>query len=120
MKMLRFGSLIFAVLFAATANATDFTVVLVGLDGKPLVAEPGLPMTLGDAVSSALVSPFKDESPSGQEKVKRWALALRVHAAKDIELTADDITMIKNLVAKAFGPLIVGQVWEILDPASVR
>jgi hypothetical protein len=118
---MNWGSVLFAALFVTTANAADFTTVLVDLGGKPLVIEQGTPpMTLGDAVSAALVMPFKDESPSGQEKVKRWALALRVHAAKDIELTADDVTLIKNLVAKAYGPLIVGQVWEILDPASVK
>jgi hypothetical protein len=107
-------------LLATTAWATDFTAVLSGLDGKPLVAEGVPSMTLGEVVANALVNQFKDENPSGQDKVKRWALALRIHAAKDIELTADEVKLIKDLVAKAYGPLVVGQVWSILDPASVK
>jgi len=97
----------------------DFTVPLVGLDGKPLRTEEG-PMSLGDVAANALLSPHKDENPSGAEKVKRWSLAMRVHAAKDAELTADDIKLIKDLVAQAYAPLIVGQAWAILDPASVK
>jgi hypothetical protein len=108
-------------LFVAFASAHDFTTILVGLDGKPLTLEQASPpVTLGDVSAIALTSSFKDENPSGTEKVKRWALALRVRTAKDVELTADDVKLIKDLVAKGFGPLIVGQVWSILDPASVK
>jgi hypothetical protein len=108
-------------LLATVTHATDFTTVLAGLDGKPLVAEGVPSMTLGEVVANALVNQFKDETPTGQEKVKRWALALRIHNAKgDVELTADDVKLIKDLVAKAYGPIVVGQVWSILDPASVK
>lgn len=99
----------------------NFTVTLQNLDGKPLIAEQETsPMTLGDAAANALVNQYRDENVSGQDKVKRWALALRIHKASDIELTADDVKLIKDLVAKAYGPLVVGQVWSILDPASVK
>lgn len=37
----------------------------------------------------------------------------------DPTLTADEITLIKKLVAKAYNPLVVGRTWELLDPASV-
>jgi hypothetical protein len=111
-----------ALLIASIATpvyAIDFTTVLVDLAGKPIVIEEG-PMTLGAAAAAALVGQYKDDNPAGQDKVKRWALAMRVHNAKDIELTADDVKLIKDMVAKAYGPLIVGQVWAIVDPASAK
>jgi hypothetical protein len=107
-------------LLSTAADAIDFTTVLSGLDGKPLVAEGVPTMTLGEVAANALVNSYKDENPTGQEKVKRWALALRIHAASEVELTADEVKLIKDLVAKLYGPLVVGQVWSILDPASVK
>lgn len=98
----------------------DFTTPLQNLNGTPLLMEGGASMTLGDAAANALISQYPDETPSGADKVKRWSLAMRVHSAQQVELTADDIKLVKDFVAKAFGPLVVGQVWAILDPASVK
>jgi len=52
--------------------------------------------------------------------VTHWALALRLHKASETELTAQDIALLKNLIAKVYDPLVVGQAWAILDPASVK
>jgi hypothetical protein len=112
--------LILLCLFVSPAWAHDFSTPLTDFRGKPLVTEDGSALTLREAVTTALVAPFKDENPSGTEKVKRWQLAAKLQASKDVELTADDIALIKNLVAKAYGPMIVGQVWAILDPASLK
>jgi hypothetical protein len=119
---------LFAILLLVTSPALaeearrfDFTAALAGIDGKPIVPEKDAPpLTLGDVAASALTATFKDENPSGQDKVKRWALALRVHNAKDAELTVDDVKTIKDMIGKAYGPVIVGPSWAILDPASVK
>lgn len=98
----------------------DFTTVLTDLDGKPIADKDAPPVTLGDVTANALFASYRDEQPSGQDKVKRWTLALRVHKAQAAELTADEIKLIKDLIGKGYGPLIVGQAWQILDPASVK
>lgn len=98
----------------------DFTATLVSLDGKSLQSESGDTLLLGDVVTNALINQYSDENPSGVEKVKRWSIAKRVFGRADISLTADDIALIKNLVAKAYGPIVVGQVWSIIDPESVK
>lgn len=97
-----------------------FETVLCGLNGEPLI-DQNTPMTLRIVASNALLSQYQDENPTGMEKVRRWALALRIHNAKEtIVLTADEITLLKELIGRAYAPLVVGQAWSILDPASVK
>lgn len=99
----------------------DFTVELRDLDSKPITTEgSSSALTLGGVSSSALMQSYRDETPDGEEKVKRWRLALQIYTNKDVELTVEDIKRIKDCVAKCFGPLIVGQVWQAIDPASVK
>jgi hypothetical protein len=43
-----------------------------------------------------------------------------VRQAKDAKLTAEEVKEIKDVVAKAFAPLVVGRVWEIIDPAAME
>ncbi len=57
---------------------------------------------------------------SGEQKAKRFLLAIKVRQAKDAKLTSDEVTEIKKVVAKGYSPLVVGRVWEIVDPASME
>ncbi|MCC6172080.1 MAG: hypothetical protein IT481_08630 [Gammaproteobacteria bacterium] len=119
---MRLASLIALTLLAlaAPAHAIDFTVVLQDLDGQPM-QNGGKAMTLGDTVAHALLSPYAgEESIAGEEKIRRFELARKLRGAVDPALTAEDVALIKKLVAKAFAPLVVGRVWEIVDPASVK
>lgn len=112
-----------------TVPATiDFTAALLDMDGKP-ITEPeagpdGQPhiveATLGRVVCTALTAAFADEQNlSGEDKVKRFALGMKVRGNAAATLTSDEITLLKKLVGKGFSPLIVGRCWELLDPASV-
>jgi hypothetical protein len=111
--------LLIALLLASPAVAADFTKPLLDLEGKPILAA-NIPLTLGEAVATALLANYADEQNlSGEEKVKRFLLAVKVHNATELGLTSDEITLIKKLVAKAFAPLVVGRIWAILDPPSI-
>ncbi len=79
--------------------------------------------TLKYIVLEALQMIFNDEQGlSGEEKVKRWLLAVRIEATSeiDLDLTVEEIALIKRLVGKAYGPLIVGQTWEMLEGKSLQ
>lgn len=91
------------------------------LDGTTVV-EGGKSMIAAGIIENALLLSFPDEQNlAGDEKIKRYALALKINAKpEDVQLTADEIALIKKLVAKGWGPLIVGQIWKLLDPASVK
>ena len=90
--------------------------------GQPKFKDLG-PFTIRKICTDALIGLYQDEEKLGAKiKAARGWLAMRIHNHKEttIELTADDITMLKDLVAKRYTPLIIAQTWEILDPASKK
>ena len=119
--MLRMVTMTFAFVLSLSvaASAIDFTEVLKDLDGKPIKHESG-ELTLGEAATIALLAPYQDEQAKGDTKAKRFLLAIKVRQATDVKLTAEEVKEIKDVVAKAFAPLVVGRVWEIIDPAAME
>lgn len=100
-----------------------FSQVLLGLDGKTPIKDQEGPsakdFTLAMAASTALLTPFPEEhNLSGDEKAKRFRLALRISDGGAHELTIEEVAQIKLLIAKSFAPLIVGRAYEILDPPT--
>ena len=83
-------------------------------DGKATI----LTATLGRIAANALLAVTdEDKSMTGETKVKRYDLAMRVIKG-EVALKAEDITEIKKAIGKAYAPLIVGQSWKMLDPAE--
>lgn len=96
------------------------------IQGFPLLRTKGS-FTLKLACERSLIDPPVDqksgrpEHVSGDEKLKRWELAKRIHDCNGlIDLKAEDITLLKNLIDKKYpsSPLIYGQACEILDPTE--
>lgn len=89
---------------------------IIDLDGKELVEE-GKVITVGLVIFRSLLGSYPDEqSLSGEEKFTRGELAMKVKNAEDsLTLKAEDIVLIKKLVAKMFTTFIVWQMWKILD-----
>ena len=90
--------------------------VLKTIDGQTM-QEPNdkgeaVDATLKMAIVNAVLSPVKDES--GIEKVKKYELAKKVFNADEVDLNEDDIKLIKERVGKLFGPIVVGQIYELL------
>ena len=96
----------------------DFTTPIQTLDGKPILNNPGnQPATLKTITTDALLASFEDEKNiTGEEKLKRYLLATRIYAnPQNIDLTVEETALIKKLIGKGFGPLIVGQAYEIIE-----
>ena len=78
-------------------------------------------LTLKTVSVEALLATFSDEqSLSGEEKAKRYLLATRIYANDELDLTVEEIAKIKQLIGKGYGPLVVGQAWEILEGREVK
>ena len=56
-----------------------------------------------------------DKLEKGTVKIKRYELARKINEGGEVEVTAEDISMIKERVGIAFGTLIVGSVYDILE-----
>jgi hypothetical protein len=95
----------------------NFTHEIKQLDGKSI---PGLggkeKTTLKDVAVDALLAQFQDEQNlSGEEKCKRYVLATRIYGNDEIELTVEEVALIKKLIGRGFSPLVVGQAYSMLE-----
>ena len=79
-----------------SALAVDFASPMNMIDGKtPMRNEDKSIVTLGDVSENALLASFPDEqSLAGEEKMKRFALARKIHEQrKDPVLTAEEVAV---------------------------
>ena len=95
-------------------------------EGFPLL-KTGKPITLRAVCIRALLNPPARQDPQtgrmmpiqmpAEEKIKRYNLAVEIQKAKNpMELSIDEIKLLKDLIGEKYPPLTVGQAWEILDP----
>ena len=74
-------------------------------------------MLLKDAMVNSLLAEIKDDPLTGDEKLERYRLAMKIQDAKtDLDLTSKEIVLIKDMIAKVWSPLISGQAWEMIEP----
>lgn len=103
------------------ALAIDFKAEMTAIDGKAIPADPGKPeaLTLQRVCEDALIASYPDEQtlPS-DEKNRRFWLAIKIHGGEQ-NLSADEITMLKKVIGKGYGPLVVGRAFGMLDPNSI-
>lgn len=80
------------------------------------------PWTLRNISENVLLMPDIDKDGeqkemTGDEKCKRYDLAMRIHKATGlVDLQAEEIVLLKKLIARGYSTLIVGQAFGILDP----
>ena len=95
----------------------DIAQHLIGYDGEPIQDGSDGPLTLRSVCCSALVGNYSDEQAlPGEDKVRRFCLAQRLHSCAHPELTVEEIALIKLLIAKGFVTSVVGSAWSKLDP----
>lgn len=89
----------------------------VDIEGKTIVDEQGVPFTIGSAAINSLLASFDDEKNlSGEDKLKRWELAMSIkNGSIPMEITVEDASLLKKLIAKAYSTMVVGQAWKMLE-----
>lgn len=96
----------------------DFSTVMKTLDGAP-IKRPGTDadLKLSHVCCDALFAVFEDErNLGGSEKAERFVLATKIHDKASMDMSVDDVALLKKLVGKAFTALIVGQAYAVFDP----
>lgn len=103
------------------APRLNFAQVLTGLDGKPIMDGAGSsakPLTLSTVAVYALEATLEeDRQSSGEQKFQLDQLARKVYDNRDAVLTVDETALLKKRIGEAYGPLVVGAAWRLLDPA---
>lgn len=100
---------------------TDLSLVIKNLDGDEMFT-PGktdvpVKLTVRLALRRALTSQYQDEMPppDGDEKFLRFVLARRIYESDDIvEVKKEEEDVLKKCIAKAWGPEVVGFLYELL------
>jgi hypothetical protein len=92
----------------------DFSATMVALNGEPINDEKGNPVTLKTVCQIALLGRYPHESPDGAEKARRWLLATQLRDAV-LDFTPEEMTLMKDLVGRAYDPLIVGQAYRLMN-----
>lgn len=72
-------------------------------------------ITLSMVCTGALLTAYQDEKIDSVEKLRRYKLAQRLVDAKEENITIEEANLLKELIGKNPSPLIVGQVFEILE-----
>jgi hypothetical protein len=75
-------------------------------------------LKLSDVSIEALIAVYEDErNLSGKEKMKRYSLAQKILKSNGqiCEIELGDANLIKDLIGKAYGPMIVGPAYEMLE-----
>jgi hypothetical protein len=55
------------------------------------------------------------EKDTGTQKVMKYMLAMDIQKNDEVEVTPEQIVLLKNAVGYPYGPLVVGPVWNLLD-----
>ncbi len=92
----------------------NLSTVITDLSGEA-VKDGEKDLTLSTVCISALLMPDQQDQPA-KEKVERFHLAEKVHAAGEQDLSVDDVALLKKLIGKLFPPLVVGRAFAVLDP----
>lgn len=85
-------------------------------DLKGIVIKRGeAELTLGDVAVDGLMMADAEKKEDAKKKCECYKLACRVSDSKEpLEITSEEAVLIKEKVNSVHGPLIVGQVYEII------
>lgn len=117
-------AMITSVAHAAEQTKVNFDQPIKSLEGKAFIlceeadkdrkCTKELDLTLEKMALQVLQQP--EQGLSGTELTRRAYLALRIYEVKTLGLSADDIKLIKDLIAKGtYNPVAVYRAYDLLD-----
>ena len=94
----------------------DFSQVLKAVDGVTLNRKD-VPLELRTIVCEALMASYREEEGlAGEEKHKRYKLSQKIYRETGpVNVTIEEISVIKKLVGLLYGPTIVGPSYDALE-----
>lgn len=95
-----------------SAKMTDLAGEVVKVNDKGEEKDWLLSNVVTNALTVALPGDDKLEAP---EKLRMGILAQEVYGKAEIAVSPEDVTLIRERVGKAYGPLVVMKAYELLD-----
>lgn len=98
--------------------SVNYDTELLDQKGKPIV-DNGKNLTLGDVVGHGLLAITEsDKNMSPPDKLRSFKIAMKAEGTQ--ELSVSDIAFIIKRLGTILTPLLLGRVYEILDPDSLK
>ena len=91
----------------------DFNQLLLGYDEKP--AKQGEKTLTMIDLTVVCIDGSDDKDSTGTEKARKFALAIKVHKGGTIDLSTEEISLLKTLADKVLTTLSHGRYSEFLD-----
>ena len=94
----------------------NFKVAMKGYDKKELKNEKGETQMMNDTIGLYLYTAGNKKPMSQEDKVRAYKLSLQMQEHPDeVELTSEDMTLIKELTNEALVAGAFGQIVEVLE-----
>ena len=94
----------------------DVTKILVNIAGESLkesVNDVAVDVILRTVVVNALLSPV--EKDTGMKKMEKEELARKIYQNDSVDLTIEQVKLIKDRIGEMYAPIVVGQCWRLLE-----
>lgn len=97
----------------------NFDQVLTDLKKEILKDENNENFTVGHAAIRSLMGEKPQTPMTGDQKYRQYKLALKIGGGKDaeglIDISIEEAALIKKLVGDFYSPLVVGQVYDLIE-----
>ena len=97
----------------------DFSTKINTIHGTPFQVPNGeggtRDMELKDVCVEALYTPNPQSPDSGAEKFRLHQLAVKLHRGGEIEISPEDVALVKDKIGTLYGANVVGPAYEILN-----
>ena len=93
----------------------NFSAEITDLRGNP-VKDGDENLTLGAVACSAMLAVMStDQNLPSAEKVRMFRLAQKAADGGEVEVTAEDVVLLKDRIGTLYGALIVGRVYDLVN-----
>lgn len=86
-----------------------------GLDGKPISHKEKSLDLKTVCIEALMCLAASDERASGEEKFHRYQIAQKINKGGEVELTPEEVVIIKKRVGEVYGAVVLGPVYELLN-----
>lgn len=97
----------------------NFDIAITDLDGNEIKNSEKREevVTLKHIAIMSLMNPVpkQNSTENGAIKFSRYQLAQKINVGGEVEITAEEISTLKEKIAESYSPLIVGRSYDILE-----